>query len=417
MDQTIEYRLEVLGATRLLAGQREVTLTAAESCLLAGVALGGSSGAGDDRLMALLWPDAPPPSARQSLRNHVSRLRNKAGASLLRRTRTGYRLGASVDVDVRELDGFLAGARAAHERGDAVQVVEMADAAAAVATGEPFADLAGDRAAAGARSRLGEEMLHVEELCATALMRSGRLDRAIADLQRLTRTAPAREPRWELLLAALKQAGRRSEALGVYHEARRALIDLHGIEPGSKLRRLHETLLQVSIPDGAPAVADHALGRERDTAALIEQAQAGRSMVVTGQPGIGKSTVLRLVAREWAGPAVLVDCQENPWTALGPVQDLLTWLTVPLRSMQLPVDLAQLRPATSPESWDRPRKPGGLITRVAEVIAAGLGTLDPVLVLVDDIDRAGPTTREILVTALHQAGVPGIFACRGLSTG
>ena len=110
-------RLEVLGATRLRTQDGEVPLTAGEARLLAGLALVGAVGTGEDRLVQLLWPGGPPRTAQQSLRKHVSRLRHKTDGSLLRRTRTGYRLGASVAVDVRELEGILMAARAAHQDG------------------------------------------------------------------------------------------------------------------------------------------------------------------------------------------------------------------------------------------------------------------------------------------------------------
>jgi DNA-binding SARP family transcriptional activator len=52
------------------------------------------------------------------------------------------------------------------------------------------------------------------------------------------------------LMEALARAGRRAEALDAYRQARRALVEEPGIEPGPHLRLLHQQIL-----DGDPALA------------------------------------------------------------------------------------------------------------------------------------------------------------------
>ena len=45
------------------------------------------------------------------------------------------------------------------------------------------------------------------------------------------------------LMLALYRSGRQAEALDAYHNARRALVDELGIEPGRELRELHQRIL------------------------------------------------------------------------------------------------------------------------------------------------------------------------------
>jgi transcriptional activator len=61
------------------------------------------------------------------------------------------------------------------------------------------------------------------------------------------------------LMLALYRSGRQAEALEAYQDARRALVDELGIEPGHELRELHQTILRqdpvlaLGSAAGAPA--------------------------------------------------------------------------------------------------------------------------------------------------------------------
>ncbi|WP_245238718.1 AfsR/SARP family transcriptional regulator [Streptomyces sp. MZ04] len=75
---------------------------------------------------------------------------------------------------------------------------------------------------------------------------------AIPELRQLAERHMERERLTELFMLALYREGRQSEALAVFHEARRRLADGLGVEPGRSMRRLHQAILQQAEVLGEP---------------------------------------------------------------------------------------------------------------------------------------------------------------------
>src|SRR5262249_37132462 len=78
----------------------------------------------------------------------------------------------------------------------------------------------------------------------------------------------------------LYRAGRQAEALGVYHDTRRALVDELGIEPSPGLQQLYRSMLRQEpalerVPPPAHAPEDH-LGD------VVKAMLAGRLVTVVG---------------------------------------------------------------------------------------------------------------------------------------
>ena len=107
-------------------------------------------------------------------------------------------------------------------------------------------------------------------------------------------------------MLALYRCERQTEALEAYRDARHALVEEAGIEPGPQLRALHDAILRqdpsLDLPDPAselPAALDTGedtpfAGRDDELAALRarwERARGGAGAVVTvtGPRGMGKS--------------------------------------------------------------------------------------------------------------------------------
>ncbi len=110
--------------------------------------------------------------------------------------------------------------------------------------GPPLADVAQSRFARQEIGRLEERRLAVlEERIETELALGRRAD-LIAELEALVAGHPLRERLRALLMLALYRGGRQAEALDVYQDARRALVEELGIEPGRELRELHQTILR-----------------------------------------------------------------------------------------------------------------------------------------------------------------------------
>src|SRR5690606_8797953 len=92
--RTDRVMVAVLGPTTV----EGTTVTDRQRALLAALGLHGD-GADTPTLVDAVWGGTAPRSARQSLQNQVSRLRNRWGAGLIVTEGTTYRLRADTDVD------------------------------------------------------------------------------------------------------------------------------------------------------------------------------------------------------------------------------------------------------------------------------------------------------------------------------
>ena len=130
----------------------------------------------------------------------------------------------------------------------------------------------------------------------------GRHAELIAELRDLVARQPLRERLQAQLIRALYRAGRQAEALEAYQQARQALVDGLGIEPGRELQELHAAVLsqdeklehRASRRPHPSSGAATFVGRGREQAELaaaLDDALEGRGRVVlvVGEPGIGKS--------------------------------------------------------------------------------------------------------------------------------
>jgi DNA-binding SARP family transcriptional activator/Tfp pilus assembly protein PilF len=186
-----------------------------------------------DGLAQALWGDRPPATARHQVAIGVSRLRRAFAAA-----------GAGRDVIVTCTPGYLVAggwldARCFEERAK--------QAHDALAAGDP------EEAARLLRARLEERRLLVTEERIGLELDLGRHEELVGDLLALVRANPLRERLRGLLMLALQRAGRRAEALAVYQDGRRHLVETLGIEPGPQLRAVHQALLR-DEPAGDPVL-------------------------------------------------------------------------------------------------------------------------------------------------------------------
>jgi ABC-type transport system substrate-binding protein len=109
--------------------------------------------------------------------------------------------------------------------------------------GEPLADLADEPFAGAEIRRLDDLRLRATEMAVDADLAAGRHAELTGELDRLVAEHPLRERLHGQRMLALYCTGRQSEALDAYRQARSALVEQIGVEPGAELRRLHERIL------------------------------------------------------------------------------------------------------------------------------------------------------------------------------
>jgi DNA-binding SARP family transcriptional activator len=258
-----------------------------------------------DRLIDEVWGEGAPETVANALQVHVSRLRRALGADAVVTQSPGYLLRVQRDaLDAERFERLVREGRDALAAGDAVRASATLETALGLWRGRALVDFAYDSFAQAAIGRLEEFRVAALEDRLDADLALGRHLRLIAELEALVAEHPLRErPRGQLMLA-LYRSGRQAEALAAYQEARRVLVDELGIEPSRALHELEAAILNQDpaldarpkrIETESPTAARAGfVGRERELAALESALEDtlgghGRLVLLSGEPGIGKS--------------------------------------------------------------------------------------------------------------------------------
>ena len=194
-----------------------------------------------DRIVDALWGERPPKTAPTSLQNFVSHLRKSLGADVLVTRSPGYLLQVAPEqLDIGRFTMLVEGAKGlpAEER-----VARLRDALA-LWRGLPLADFALDDFAQPEIGRLEELRVAALEERIDAELEAGAHAELVGELEVLVEEQPLREGLRRQLMLALYRSGRQAEALQVYHDARRVLVDDLGIDPSRSLRELHGSILR-----------------------------------------------------------------------------------------------------------------------------------------------------------------------------
>lgn len=201
-----------------------------------------------DVLIDAIWGGHSARDAYHSLESLVSRVRgtlHARGEEVLLTRRTGYMLRLDADeFDVFRFERLLEDGRAALRGGDPATAAAMLRGALGLWRGRPFEDVLYASFAQAEVERLEESRLVALEERIEADLALGSAAELVAELESVARKYPQRERLRGQLMLSLYRSGRQSEALGVYQDTRRELVEQLGIEPGSTLRRLEQAILQ-----------------------------------------------------------------------------------------------------------------------------------------------------------------------------
>ncbi|MDT0309307.1 BTAD domain-containing putative transcriptional regulator [Streptomyces sp. DSM 44917] len=314
-------RFAVLGPVHAWQGDRPLPSGSPQQrALLAALLLRRGRTATVDELISALWGEDPPPQALPVLRTYASRMRRALAPrnDVLVTEPGGYalRLGPPDELDLDTVTELAARAERAAAAGRPAAAHVLYGEALELWEGEALGGVPGPEAQVQ-RTRLAEQRLALREQRLEAGLEAGLHAESVSELTALTTRYPLRERLWELLMLALYRSGRQAEALAVYADARRLLIEELGVEPRAELSELHQRILTADAsltpvasaapvfhfvrPAQLPAAAPDFTGRASFVAELARQLPTAGGQVVAvsavaGIGGVGKTTLAVQVA-------------------------------------------------------------------------------------------------------------------------
>lgn len=384
-----------------------------------------------ERLTDALWGASAPPNAVATLETYVAVLRRalepelRARDSVVVTERGGYR----VDTDrmVVDLDTFDRHVRAAAGAAPAAALTCLSSALALV-RGQVLEDEPASAWADDVRDtylpRQVRALISAGQLCLVA----GDPAAALAHAERAVALNPLAEAAYQVQMTAWYAMWRQDEALAAFDRCRRLLGDELGVGPVHETLALHTSILRhdalasmvprllpgpALAPDRAARTPPPLLSREKELARIgraLERARAGRftTIVVTGESGIGKTSLARAVAERWGGAVA--------WNRCSDLEQDLPYLALALALRSLPDSPAEGLPGLDRLLARAGEQPfdGFAHVRVMEGLASWLGTRAPFLLVLDDVQFADTETRRTL-GYLHRrcsgAGIAVLVTC------
>ncbi len=268
-----------------------------------------------ERLIDGLYGEQPPDGAANALQSQVSRLRGALkDLAPVEFSPAGYRLAVDPDdVDALRFERLAAEGRRTLAAGDATKAAELLRDALALWRGPAFADITDAPFRDPQVTRLNELRTSAIEDRVEAELKLGRHEDVLAELREIIAAQPLRERPRALLIRALHAAGRQADALTAFEDARRALADELGADPGPDLAAAHLAVLRGEAPKATattaplPAQLTTFVGREGDLRHVLGQLDRSRLVTLTGPGGSGKTRLAIETAAATDLPVVFVE--------------------------------------------------------------------------------------------------------------
>jgi DNA-binding SARP family transcriptional activator/tetratricopeptide (TPR) repeat protein len=379
------------------------------------LAIAGGQAVSAGVLIDALWDTTQPARPEDQLAVLMSRLRSVLGRDRIEHRDHGYLLRCDW-LDATELAVLTREVESRRETGHVMGAVAAARVALSLIRGDGPQPLPGEWAQLR-QAELERLISRARLVAATALLEAGDWMAACEAASAAAQRDPYDEAALRVLLRANVMGGRVAGALAAYAAARKRMADELGIDPSPETTALHTAILRGELIVGSvparPAVAAPGLvGRDDELAyleAIATRARGGSAevVVVDGEAGIGKTTLLRAWAdrRAAAGDLVLVaSC--GPLDRSLPLDALLAALGALLRELEpgvsagiLGADAAILAPLLNMAPGPRPK---GLPPMLADSMLgpavlysalvgafSGLAERAPLAVVIDDAHLAG----------------------------
>ena len=225
--------------------------TGKQKVILAALLLSRNQLISASQLRRYLWHDFPPESAVAALHTHICglrrRLQSSGGHALAERLETrpgGYLFKVEAgELDLQIFEDRLAEADRALAVGDFSTANGLLKAALALRQGPVLADVRSELIARMDVPRIEEQFLSVAERYAQVSLDLGGKLETVGELRSLVAANPLHEGLRAQLMRALMMSDRATDALAVYQEGRRILVEEIGMEPGEALREMHRQVL------------------------------------------------------------------------------------------------------------------------------------------------------------------------------
>ncbi len=452
----------ILGPIEVWADGRQLTLGGPRQiALLAVLLLHRNQAVSSDVLVESVWGEAPGGTSKR-LPMAIARLRRVlepgdiSSETSLRTVGGGYvlSLGSAV-LDADRFETGVSDGRQLLAGGEPAAAAETLRNALSLWRGPPLSEVTFHDFAQAETRRLDELRLTAVEACIDADLELGQHAALIGELEALVAEHWTREHMAAQLMLALYRSGRQTDALEVFQRTRARLTGELGLEPGRALKTLQIQILeQAPELDAAPARPDRPastgqlplpipsgirdvslgayVGRVEEGAlvrARWEAARAGprRCLLVSGEPGIGKTQFVTRAAREFHASGGLVlfgRCTEELAAPYGPWIQLLSPFVENASTEVLTAyvgacggELARLIPALArrvPEapapSQTDPESERYLLFSAVVGLLERASAVAPVVLLLDDLHWADRTTLALLKhVVVETSGMPTLI--------
>ncbi|WP_243841574.1 AfsR/SARP family transcriptional regulator [Mycobacterium sp. DL592] len=416
-----------------------------QRCVLAVLLANRGNVVSVDRLIDAVWGDEPPPKALTSVRSYMANLRrildpssvaSRADVQRLPSYPHGYQLNllSGDSVDLFEFENLVSAGRNALINGDAATAVRTLGEALALWRGQPFGEFAYHEFAASEGIRITALRTTCMEARFDAALELGGGAELIPEIEAAVAEHPLQERLWGHLMLALHRSNRSADAVQAFDRACTTLAREIGTRPGEGLVTLFDKIRagapelrvaparQVHAAQPAPAVTQTLVGRDAELGAVSAAVRrtaggAGGLMLVTGDSGIGKTTLAQAAVDRGRAAGLTLAWAAHPSGVKLPL--LWTWIQL-LRQLGAELgddgrqtvlrEVPGVVDALVPE-WngvDGLQSAGRLAATgfaLVEGIVSALRALSdtrPLLLVIDDLQRADPASINTLVLLAGQ---------------
>ncbi|MER6870708.1 MULTISPECIES: AfsR/SARP family transcriptional regulator [Amycolatopsis] len=270
MQSTLDIR--ILGPLSASAGNRILTPSAPKERHLFGLLLTQHEKVVSlSRIVDELWLKKPSKSAVTAVQTYILKIRrqlasalaisgNRVRAEILQTHNRGYLFDTSQSrFDLAEFDRLTARGSTALDAGDHAKGVRLLAAAEQLWRGLPLLDVDQgpmlqaevariEQTRSNARIKRVETQLHI-----------GQFREVLAELSGLVVEHPFDEHLHGYYMIALQRAGRRQDALRVFHGLRKSMTEELGIEPSAELQLLQRRVLDANGTSPIEPTVRHSL--------------------------------------------------------------------------------------------------------------------------------------------------------------